>query len=46
MNSFIHQGHIQLIKCVSRGNYNVTKDYSSNKCCSFELAVYQKILKN
>jgi len=27
MNSFIHQGRIQLIKCVSRGNYNVTKDY-------------------
>jgi len=26
--------------------YNVTKDCISNKCCSFELSIHQRILKN
>ncbi len=36
-NTFIQKGCIQLFKSDSKDNYDVTKDFCSNKCCSFEL---------
>ena len=41
----IQQGCIKSIKNDSKDIYNVTKDYISNKCCSFELSIHQRILK-
>jgi len=45
MNTFIQQGQIQLIKSVSTKDccYNIS---ISNKLCSFELSIHQRILKN
>jgi len=45
INTFIHQGRIKLIKSDGKDIYNVTKDSISNKCCSSELSIHQKILK-
>ena len=45
INTFIQQGCIKSIKSDSKDIYNVTKDYISNKCCSFELSIHQRILK-
>ncbi len=45
INTFIQQGCIKLIKSESKDFYNVTKDYISNKCCSFELSISQRILE-
>ncbi|XDV46539.1 hypothetical protein PO909_014421, partial [Leuciscus waleckii] len=45
MNTFIQQGCIKLIKSDSKDIYNVTKDSISNKCCSFELSIHQRIMK-
>ncbi len=39
INAFIHQGCMTLIK----GVYIFTKDLYSNKCCSFELYINQRI---
>jgi len=33
-----------LIKSDSKDIYNVTKYYTSNKCCSFELSIHQRIM--
>ncbi len=43
VNTFIEQGHIQLIKRERKGICNVIKIYFSKKCCSFELSVNQRI---
>jgi len=45
INTFIHQGIIQSIKSYSKDIYNVTQDYISDKCCSFELSIHQIILR-
>ncbi len=45
MNAFIQQGRIKFIKSDSNGIYNVTEVCTSNKCCSFELSIHQRILK-
>jgi len=42
LNTFINQGRIKLIKIDSKGIYNLTKDFISNKCCSFELSIHQR----
>jgi len=44
INTFIHQGCIKLIESYSKDMYTVTKVL--NKCCSFELSIHQRILKN
>ncbi len=36
---------IKLIRSNSKDIYNVTKDFCFNKCCYFELAIHQRILK-
>jgi len=35
----------KLIESVRKDIYNVTKDYISNKCYSFEFSINQRILK-
>jgi len=40
----IHQGWIKCIKRYSNDIYSVTKDYISDKCCSFQLSIHQRIL--
>jgi len=45
INTFIHQGLIKLIKRDSIDIYNVTEDSISDRCCSFELYIHQRILK-
>ncbi len=53
INTFIQQVFIKLIKNDSKVIYNVTNltfinvaIFISNKCCYFELSIYQRILKN
>jgi len=45
MITFIQQGCVKLMKSDSKDIYNVTKYSLSDKCCSFELNIYQRILK-
>jgi len=41
----MHYTLFELIKSDSLYIYNVTKDSISNKCCSFEFSINQRILK-
>ncbi len=45
MYTFIKQEHTKLIKSDSKAISKVTKISSLNKCRSFELSIYQRILK-
>ncbi len=42
LNYFIQQGSITLIENDSKD----LKDVFKNKCCSFELSIHQKVIKN
>jgi len=42
VNTIIQQGCTELIKS---GSKDLSKNYISNKCCSFELSIHQNILK-
>ncbi len=44
INYFIQQGYIKLIKSNSKNIYRVKNNYISNKICSFELYIHQRIL--
>ncbi len=44
INAFIQQGRIKLIKSDSKVIYNVSKVCTSDKCCSSELSIQQRIL--
>ncbi len=45
INAFIQQGRIKLIESDSKVIYNVTNVCTSDKCCSSELSIHQRILK-
>ncbi len=46
MNPFIKQGHITLISSKNvKAVIMLQKSSISNKCCSFELSVHQRVLK-
>ncbi len=44
MNTFSQQGHFKSVKIDSKPFHIVTKHSISNKCCSFQLSVNQRIL--
>ncbi len=44
MNTSVKQKCIKLIKSESENTYNV-KNFILNKCCSFELFIYQRTLE-
>lgn len=44
-DTYIKQGNIKLMKRGNKDIYKVRKTCISNKCCSFDLPIYQRTLK-